>query len=181
MHRRAIALLPNLCRLREIAIEACRSRDNLSHQLERLSPAGVGLLRVPCLHSSSLCSMDFVSKVRLLAPAPFPNDDPASIKGSASTEQKRLSANVFAWHIADFPGSRVFGHHEFKDMKLTEINIWKMNAGEVTGLLEEAVSPEAARRMSLRGQTVCELTVTEGTLSIVEDGANSKELTFTPV
>ena len=122
--------------------------------------------------------MDFVSKMQLLAPAPFPNDDPASIKGSASTEQKRLSANVFAWHIANIPGSRVFGHHEFKDMKLTEINIWKMSAGEAVGLLEETVSPEAARRMSLRGQTVCELTVTEGTLSIVNRWRKLKGANF---
>ena len=128
-----------------------------------LSLAGPGLLRIPCLPSSSLCSMDFVSKAQLLPPAPFPNDDPASVKGNASTEQKRLSANVLAWHIANFPGSRVFGNREFKDMKLTEVYIWKMNAGETVGLLEDVTSREAARGMSLRGQTVCELTVSEGT------------------
>ena len=111
--------------------------------------------------------MDFVSKARQLPPAPSPNDNIASIKGNASTEQKQLSANVLAWHIANTPGSRVFGHNEFKDMKLTEVYIWKMSAGEIVGLLENSMSQEAARGLSLRGQTVCELTVTEGALFLV--------------
>ncbi|EPT00814.1 hypothetical protein FOMPIDRAFT_1121627 [Fomitopsis schrenkii] len=105
--------------------------------------------------------MDFISKSQLLSPAPFPNDDPASIKGNVSTEQKRLSGNVFAWHIANFPGSRVFGHSVFKDLKLTAIYIWTMNAGEIAELFEDTMSREA-----IRGQTICELTVTEEMLNV---------------
>lgn len=137
-----------------------------------LSPAGPGP-RVPCFCSSSFCSMDFISKSQLLSPAPFPNDDPASIKGNVSTEQKRLSGNVFAWHIANFPGSRVFGHSVFKDLKLTAIYIWTMNAGEIAELFEDTMSREA-----IRGQTICELTVTEGTLFLDPDGVDPKKLTI---
>lgn len=108
--------------------------------------------------------MDFVSKAQLLPPAPFPNNDPASIQGNVSTEQKRLSGNVFAWHIANFPGSRVFGHDVFKDLRLTAIYVRKMNTGDITEPLEDIVSQEAVHGQSLRGQTICELKITEGTL-----------------
>ncbi|KAI0731844.1 hypothetical protein C8Q72DRAFT_775563 [Fomitopsis betulina] len=110
--------------------------------------------------------MDFVSKAQLLPPAPFPNNDPASIQGNVSTGQKRLSGNVFAWHIANFPGSRVFGHDVFKDLRLTAIYVRKMNTGDITEPLEDIVSQEAVHGQSLRGQTICELKITEEMLNV---------------
>ncbi|KAH9927338.1 HotDog domain-containing protein [Fomitopsis serialis] len=110
--------------------------------------------------------MDFISKVRRLPPAPPPNDNPASIKGNLALEKKQLSVNILAWHIANFPDSRVFGHAELKDLRLVETHVWKNNMGENVELLEETISPVDARQHSLQGQTVCEVTVTEEMLNV---------------
>jgi len=111
--------------------------------------------------------MDFLSTVRRLPPALPPNDNPASIKGNLALERKQLNVNILAWHIANFPGSRVFGHAELKDLRLVETHVWKANMGEnLVELLEETIFPVDARQHSLKGQTVCEVTVTEEMLNV---------------
>ncbi|KZT70298.1 hypothetical protein DAEQUDRAFT_744789 [Daedalea quercina L-15889] len=110
--------------------------------------------------------MDFLSNARRLPTAPVPNHDPASIKGSVSLEKKQLSANILAWHVANFPGSRVFGHAMAKDLRLTEVHVWRTSMGQNIGVLEDIVSPEDARQSSLQGQTVCEITVTREMLNV---------------
>ncbi|KAH9833819.1 uncharacterized protein C8Q71DRAFT_860091 [Rhodofomes roseus] len=110
--------------------------------------------------------MDFLSKVRRLPAAPHPNDDPASIKGNLPLEKRQLSANIFAWHIGNFPGSRVFGHTEVEDLRLAEADVRNTSMGENLELLEDTISPEDARQLSLQGRTVCEITVTEQMLNV---------------
>jgi len=55
--------------------------------------------------------------------APAPNNDPASIKGNLSFDQKQLLVNILAYHVAHYPGSNVFAHDSAGKLKLVEANI----------------------------------------------------------
>jgi len=111
-------------------------------------------------------NMDFLSKAKKLPAAPAPNDDPAGIKGNITLEKKQLAANIFAWHIANFPGSRVFGHQELSNLKLAEVSVRKVGMGEQKELVGENEPEEVLRKLPLEGQTVCELVVEEGMLNV---------------
>ncbi|OBZ70472.1 hypothetical protein A0H81_09565 [Grifola frondosa] len=75
-------------------------------------------------------------------------------------EEKRLSANILAYHVAHHPGSRVFGHKETKGLKLAEMWVRTVGMGSVGVELSEA--ERGGRRQALEGQTICEITVDEG-------------------
>lgn len=106
--------------------------------------------------------MNFLTKARQLPRAPAPNHDPAAIKGNISVENKQLAANIFAWHIANYPGSKVFGHSETKGLRLAEVSVRKVGMGAPGELVEEDESVENLKNVLLEGQTICEITVDEG-------------------
>lgn len=106
--------------------------------------------------------MAFVAQWRKLPAAPAPNDDPAAIKGNVSLEMKELGARILAWHVADYPGSRVFGHDALAKLKFAEVTIRKVGMGEAPEPVREDLSAEALRGLPLEAQTVCEITVDEG-------------------
>lgn len=106
--------------------------------------------------------MDLVSRIKQLPPAPPPNNVPADIKGNMSLENKRLGSKVFAYHIAHYPDSRVFGHEALANMKFAETYIRRVGMGEQNELVGEDETPEVLRTLPLEGQTVCEITAEEG-------------------
>ncbi|PCH40751.1 hypothetical protein WOLCODRAFT_162511 [Wolfiporia cocos MD-104 SS10] len=110
--------------------------------------------------------MDFLAKARKLSPAPAPNDDPTKIKGNISLDKKQLAANIFAWHIANYPGSNVFGHSELKNLRLSEVYVRRVGMGKQTELVGEDEPAEALRSIALEGQTVCEVTVEKNMLNV---------------
>ncbi|KAI0920803.1 hypothetical protein AcW1_005024 [Taiwanofungus camphoratus] len=110
--------------------------------------------------------MNFLTKARQLPRAPAPNHDPAAIKGNISVENKQLAANIFAWHIANYPGSKVFGHSETKGLRLAEVSVRKVGMGAPGELVEEDESVENLKNVLLEGQTICEITVDEEMLNV---------------
>lgn len=110
--------------------------------------------------------MDIIARARKLPSAPPPNDDPAQIKGNMTLEMKRLGASIFAWHIANYPGSHVFGHDALANLKFAEVCIRRVGMGGQHVLVREDEDPEELRKISLESQTVCELTVDEGMLNV---------------
>ncbi|KZT06484.1 uncharacterized protein LAESUDRAFT_180420 [Laetiporus sulphureus 93-53] len=110
--------------------------------------------------------MDFLAKAHKLPPAPPPNNDPSSVKGNISLEKKDLAQRIMAWHIGNYPGSKIFGRSELSDLKLTEVAVRTVGMGDHTELVGEDVPVEELRKMPLEVQSVMEIKVKEEMLNV---------------
>lgn len=93
--------------------------------------------------------MDSLTRLRTFPPAPAPNDHPEEITGNVSLDEKRLNANILAYHVAHSPESKVFANSAIQGLKLAEINVRERSQVEAGGKVMEA-------------ETICEITVEEG-------------------
>ena len=93
--------------------------------------------------------MDPLARLRSIPPAPAPNDNPESIKGNVSLEEKRLQANILAYHVAHNPGSKIFANEALRGLQLVEVNVRKQSPQDASG------------RVELCAETICEITVEE--------------------
>lgn len=92
--------------------------------------------------------MDSLARLRAFPPAPAPNDRPEDIAGNVSLDEKRLNANILAYHVAHSLGSNVFANKAIHGLKLVEINV--RDRPQIT----------SARKV-MEAETVCEITVEE--------------------
>ncbi|TCD64229.1 hypothetical protein EIP91_004331 [Steccherinum ochraceum] len=95
-----------------------------------------------------------LDRLRKFPTAGPPNDDPASVKGNLSLDQKQLLANILAYHIAHHPGSKVFANEVAGNLKLVEAYIRKSDV-PTDGGVKTAVA-----------ETVHEVTTGEGMLNV---------------
>ncbi|KAH9942590.1 hypothetical protein B0H21DRAFT_779999 [Amylocystis lapponica] len=85
-----------------------------------------------------------------------PNEDASGIIGNVSLDDKQLCANIMAYHVANYPGSTVFGHNEAKGLKLVELWVKKVGMGAESG----------SNPARIGAQTVIEISVEEGMLNV---------------
>lgn len=81
--------------------------------------------------------------------APAPNDDPMVVKTNLTEDAVCLLQNILAYHAADHPGSKVFGHEQAKGLKLVEAFV------RSRGRDQDGHKPQDC----LEAVTVCELLV----------------------
>lgn len=86
-----------------------------------------------------------------LPKAPAPNNDPASIRGNLSLDQKQLMVNVLAYHVAHHSGSKVFAHDTAGKLKMVGANIRKTDV------------PTGGGAETLVAETIHEVAVDDGT------------------
>ena len=102
-----------------------------------------------------------IDRLRAFPPAPAPNDDPRAVKSNLPEEDVRLLQNVFAYHIAHHPDSRVFGHEQVSGLRLVEITATPSPKAAPKQAGNESRPP---RPDDFEAVTVCELTVQQGQL-----------------
>lgn len=90
-----------------------------------------------------------LDRLRKFPKAPPPNDDPARVRGNLTPDQKQLALNILAYHVAHYPGSKVFAHDTAGKLKLVEAYI--RNSEDTT---------DGANTVT--AETVHEVTVDEG-------------------
>lgn len=93
--------------------------------------------------------MDPLARLRAFPPAPAPNDRPEEILGNVSLVEKKLHANILAYHVAHAHNSKVFANDAIQGLKLAEVNVREHPQNPGTGKMLEA-------------ETVCEIKVEDG-------------------
>ncbi len=85
--------------------------------------------------------------------APAPNDDPKTVETNLSEDAVRLLQNILAYHVADYPDSKVFGHEQGRGLKLVEAFVRTRGKDRVGDKAQD----------HLEAVTVCELLVEDST------------------
>ncbi|KAI1789383.1 hypothetical protein LXA43DRAFT_974315 [Ganoderma leucocontextum] len=100
--------------------------------------------------------LDGLKRLRSFPGAPAPNDDPTTVKTNLTEDAVRLLQNILAYHVADYPASKVFGHEQGKGLQLVEAFVRSRGSDQ---------DGDKAQN-HLEAVTVCELIVEDNMLNV---------------